>query len=264
MAREYSYNQAGVIAINTVLIGPIDADSFRGASLNCVSMGTTGVLKLQGSNDGLTGWTDLQHFYVGGATPSTTLNSAQCVWTNLVTRYVRVILSTATTAGTTTLQLRLTQAPLSDLQTGLSSVAVASAVLSAGTNNIGKVWNDISATTANGPTLLYHRLLAAAASTNATSVKAGAGRVIKIRGYNAKAAVVYLKLYNKASAPAVGTDTPILTIPLKASDMFDIDVCNLGLNFSTGIAFALTGAVADADTTALVANDIVGMNTIYI
>lgn len=31
---------------------------------------------------------------------------------------------------------------------------------------------------------------------------------------NINAAARYLKLYNKASAPTVGTDTPVLTIPL--------------------------------------------------
>jgi hypothetical protein len=107
------------------------------------------------------------------------------------------------------------------------------------------------------------RLVSAAATTNATLVKSSAGRLFKIRGYNAKAAVAYFKLYNKATAPTVGTDTPVLTIPLKASDMFDIDFGAIGLGFATGIGFGITGAVADADTTALVAADVVGLNVMY-
>jgi hypothetical protein len=107
------------------------------------------------------------------------------------------------------------------------------------------------------------RLLSAAATTNSNLVKNAAGRLFKIRGYNAKAAVAYLKLYNKATAPTVGTDTPVVTIPLKASDQFDIDFGALGIGFATGIGIGLTGAVADADTTALVAADVVGLNIFY-
>jgi hypothetical protein len=107
------------------------------------------------------------------------------------------------------------------------------------------------------------RLLSAAATTNSNLVKNAAGRVFKIRGTNAKASVVYLKFYNKATAPTVGTDTPVYTFSLKASDVFDIDFGALGIGFATGIGIGITGASADADTTALVAADVVGLNILY-
>lgn len=105
------------------------------------------------------------------------------------------------------------------------------------------------------------RLLSAAASTNATSAKASAGTLKAIQGYNAKASPVFLKLYNKASAPTVGTDTPVKTIYLPASSAFALD---FSFTFATGIAYALTGAATDADTTALVAGDILCLNIDYI
>lgn len=107
------------------------------------------------------------------------------------------------------------------------------------------------------------RLLSAAATTNATSVKASTGAIVSIQGYNAKASAVYLKLYNKASAPTVGTDTPVKTlyIPASAAFVFDFPV---GSYFSTGIAYAITGAAADADTTALAAGDVLCLNVDYI
>ena len=49
-----------------------------------------------------------------------------------------------------------------------------------------------------------------------------------------------------------------------AGQGFDIDFEDFGLNFSTGIAYAITGAAADADTTALVAADVVGLSVVYI
>lgn len=111
-----------------------------------------------------------------------------------------------------------------------------------------------------GPTSVA-RLLSAAATTNATSVKASAGSVFKIVGDNTAAAKKYLKLYNKASAPTVGTDTPVMTICLPASATFSIDLP--ALYFATGIAYAITGAAADADTTALSAGDIACLNIVY-
>jgi hypothetical protein len=117
----------------------------------------------------------------------------------------------------------------------------------------------------NGYATSVARLVSAAATTNATVVKASAGRVFKIRGYNAKAAVCYLKLYNKTTTPAPATDNALIitSIALKASDVFDIDLGAIGLAFSTGIGFALTGASSDTDATALVAADIVGLNIFY-
>lgn len=57
--------------------------------------------------------------------------------------------------------------------------------------------------------------LNSAATTNATSVKATAGNIYTITLSNNGAAAAYFKLYNKATAPTVGTDTPldVITIP---------------------------------------------------
>jgi hypothetical protein len=97
-----------------------------------------------------------------------------------------------------------------------------------------------------------------AASTNATSVKASAGQIYSIQCFNLNAAARYLKLYNKASAPTVGTDTPVKTLLIPgntagAGFIFDTH----GLEFTTGIAFALTTGIADSDTAAVAANEIV-------
>jgi hypothetical protein len=111
------------------------------------------------------------------------------------------------------------------------------------------------------------RLLSAAASTNATSVKASAGNLFKIVGTQVNAAARYLKLYNKASAPTVGTDTPIWTFYLPPTavggGLFTLDFGAQPLYFATGIAYALTTAAADADTGALTAGDVIAMNIAY-
>jgi hypothetical protein len=99
----------------------------------------------------------------------------------------------------------------------------------------------------------------AAASTNPVSVKAGAGQLYGIVATNINAAVRYLKLYNKASAPTVGTDVPVMTIALPGNTAgagLAIDFAN-GIAFATGIAAALTTGVGDSDTGAVAANELV-------
>lgn len=95
--------------------------------------------------------------------------------------------------------------------------------------------------------------LTSAASTNATSVKASAGNVTELSLFNVTAATVYLKLYNKASAPTVGTDVPIMTIPVAAGALYAAEFGRVGKRFATGIALAITGAAAATDTTAVAA-----------
>lgn len=105
------------------------------------------------------------------------------------------------------------------------------------------------------------RIPSAAGSVNATLAKASAGAVFNISGYNAAAAVRYLKLYNKATAPTVGTDTPFVTLALPATAAFNIDLH--GLKFSTGIGYGTTTAAADNSTAAVTAADIVGLSVTY-
>jgi hypothetical protein len=95
-----------------------------------------------------------------------------------------------------------------------------------------------------------------AASTNATSVKGSAGTLYGITCSNGGAAAAFVKLYNKATAPTVGTDTPVLTIPIPASGVVTLNLGELGHRFSTGIALAITNLVADSDATAVAANQV--------
>jgi hypothetical protein len=108
------------------------------------------------------------------------------------------------------------------------------------------------------------RIASAAASVNATSAKGSAGEVFRIMGNNVKASVVYLKIYNKATAPTVGTDTPVLTVPIPASAVFNIDVGGAtGFYLGTGIAYGFTTDAADNGTTALSAGDILDFCLTY-
>lgn len=115
-------------------------------------------------------------------------------------------------------------------------------------SSLGEAWvRDIGAGTT-------HHLISAA-STNATSVKASAGTVNHIVVNNINAAVRYFKLYNKASAPTVGTDTPVLTLAIPAGSVQSIVLGTRGLRLGTGIAYALTTGITVADTGAVSASE---------
>lgn len=124
--------------------------------------------------------------------------------------------------------------------------------LAAGSALAGRVNPEPQA--ANGLTTFK---LISAATTNATSVKAAAGQLYTILASNVNAAARFLKFYNKATAPAVGTDVPVLTFLIPAGGALSLDTGGMGFAFPLGIALAITALVADADVTAVALNEIV-------
>lgn len=103
-----------------------------------------------------------------------------------------------------------------------------------------------------GGLTLSHTVLAA--TTNATSLKASAGQVYHVCLNNNTSYPLFLKFYNKASAPTVGTDTVVHVLEAQAG----VPVCEAteeGYVFSTGIAWAATKGITDADTTAVALSD---------
>lgn len=124
-------------------------------------------------------------------------------------------------------------------------------------DDVGRPFVRISAQGTDGLTL--HRTISAA-TTNATSVKGSGGAIYAIQCFSINAAVRYLKLYNKATAPTVGSDTPVKTLAIPGDTTgsgFLLQYGAVPALFSTGIAFALTTGIADADTGAVAANEIV-------
>lgn len=139
---------------------------------------------------------------------------------------------------------------------------LAAAATPAGANLIGRAVADASAAT--GGISLTARLASAANSTNATNVKTSAGRVYALTGKNNAAYDVFLVLYDAATNPPVPGTTPIrrkVCCPAGQTFVYDFPV---GLTFATGIGYAFTKLVADADTTVLVAADITAFNLDYV
>ena len=95
--------------------------------------------------------------------------------------------------------------------------------------------------------------VATTASTNAAVVKATAGTLFNVSASNPTATPAFVKLYNKSTAPTVGTDVPLITIPVAANSAVSFDLGSLGARFGSGIGRAVTGAIAATDTTNAVA-----------
>jgi len=108
------------------------------------------------------------------------------------------------------------------------------------------------------------RLPSSAATTNATNVKASAGRVFQASGKNNAAYDVFLVLYDSAANPPAPGTTPIRKKMIcPAGQAFVYDAPAGGFIFSSGIGYAFTKLVADADATALAAADITAFNLDY-
>lgn len=73
----------------------------------------------------------------------------------------------------------------------------------------------------------------------------------------------YLKLFDKASAPVLGTDTPAMTIMLPAGVPQRIDFGVETCAFKNGLAIAVTLNPADADATVLAAVNTSGVDLFY-
>lgn len=95
-----------------------------------------------------------------------------------------------------------------------------------------------------------------AATNNAAVIKAGAGNVYGIPVSNNTGSAVYLKFFDMATSPTVGTDTPIATFLLPAGGHAPLLIVPLA--FTVGIAIGIVTGKADSDNTAVGAGDVTG------
>jgi hypothetical protein len=100
--------------------------------------------------------------------------------------------------------------------------------------------------------------LISAATTNLNTPKSSAGQIYNIQAFNTNASSVrYLKIYNKASNPTLASDTPIAVYMIPSGGGGVVVEISNGIACSNGIAIAITGAVANNDTTAISASEVV-------
>jgi hypothetical protein len=248
-----------VTVINNDIIASLNVSAYKFVSLQLT--GTwVGTVTFQGSNDNGT-------FFAIGAVNPTTINSPLVISSTAVGmfnipitfKYLRVRVTAFTSGTVTGVAFGYKEITNANQMTGQVSLAAGAAAIGAVTLAATTLTTSTgitpSATVGGFSTFLK---LISLATTNATSVKASAGTIGEIFAFNTSASTKFLKLYNKASAPVVGTDVPIITIPIAPSLECNFRISDIGgMRLATGIAFAITGAAADADTTAVAAGDVI-------
>ncbi|MDZ7920740.1 hypothetical protein [Rhodoferax sp.] len=142
--QEFTFTQAGAVAINTVVV-VIDCQNFRSLAIQCLSMGTSGKVTLEWSNNPAGPWIS-SYNGVNGGSVTNSLNSAASLNTAVYGRYFRLRMSAGATAGTTTFSVMASQSP----QPSITQI-IGSAGLNAGTARVGftaapGVWYDDSST----------------------------------------------------------------------------------------------------------------------
>lgn len=116
---DHQFAWAGVIPINTDLL-VINCQAKRYLSLQIISMGTSGVLTPAFSNDG-TNWVNVPMVSPAGASVAT-MNAAGIFTTPVFGKFFRLRLTTATTAGNTSLALVASALPFAEPTTLPTSI----------------------------------------------------------------------------------------------------------------------------------------------
>ncbi len=107
--------------------------------------------------------------------------------------------------------------------------------------------------------------LISANTTNSTLFKAGVVKLGRYHLSNNGTTIAYLKIYDKATAPTVGTDIPIITIGIPSGATYNGSSVvsgggwcsgHLGLPILLGLGIGITSVASDADTTAVALNQV--------
>lgn len=253
------FSQAGVIAINTDLL-IIDCAQFSSLGITCTSMGTSGVVTVFWTNDlSITGTAgSLFRPSIGSADQVTTFNAAGTWNTPVLARYARVRLTTATTAGTTTLVAACFQRLIGHMNQSINAISntvTTTTGLNAGTAAIGDVGVQYRANATGAASAVS---VLSPATPAAATVKASAGRLIGYQLQNSSTGLRSVKLFN-ATAPTLGTTAAVWEIDIPAGGRAEMNLPG-GIAFGTACTYSVTSAKGLTDNTAtgLAANDVSG------
>ncbi len=255
---EVSYSQAGIITINTILLS-VDCANLKSLSIQCTSMGTTGVVTPEWSMNNST-WVGDTFFTLAGAA-ATTFNAAGAWITNVKARYYRLRLSTATTAGTTTIYvdgctIRAQTFYATQPVSGTVTANIGTGSLAAGTNAVGDVGIQYRANATGAGTVTS---INCPATPAVQTIKGSAGRLLGLYLVNTNATIRWIKIYNIVS-PTLASSTAAARIPLPQNQPVYIQFPG-GMAFGTAITCAVTSTASITDSTgAVTLDDVTGFS----
>lgn len=253
---------------------PTTVDNYRAISVQVTSTGTGGTFIFEQSNDNAN-FVPLPVFNSALVTgvpiaAAITATASSIIYTiPLRCRYIRLRIATTITGGSIRTFSRVSTEPwtatvalvasntAANLNATVSGTVTANqgtmAALPAGTNAVGDIGIQYraSATGAATPAKVI-----AAATTNATNIKASAGRVLGWQLQNTTASIVYVKFHNQNVAPTAGASV-LFPVAIPANGKSEITLEG-GTAFATGIGYTIVTGSADADATAVTAGAVVG------
>lgn len=225
-------------ALNADLLPAMDVSFYRQIGLQTTG-GWNGTLAFQCSNDGVNYGSFAMTSTFPAVIPDQTFTTSNAIFTApLGFRWVRIRM-TGYVSGAVSGTVELYASPTYASNQFVQAFQQGNWSLSASASGVGS--SD------------FH--LISAATTNATNIKTSAGNVYGWSIYNAAATARYVKLFNKATTPTPGTDTPYRTIGIPALSAVDFST-PVGIIFSTGIGFATTTGITDSDATAVSLSDL--------
>ena len=241
--------------------GTVEGDVSRASNIMALCSGTFSTVNVtfEGSLEatGNTNWFGVQAVRSNANTIETATGnlSAQPVygWELSVNALKRVrVRCTARTSGTQSWRF---------VQGTYATEPIPAAQVSATQPVSGTVTATVTAGTVNPVVPATPYFVNSAATTNGALVLTGTSGLQSFYATNEGATVAYVKLYNKATAPTVGTDIPemILPVPAAASGVPGVANPNIGFNgfrFPLGLGIAITGAAVYTDTTAVAAGQV--------
>jgi hypothetical protein len=224
-------------ALNEDVLPSLDAEEYKFISIQLVGTWVATVT-FEGSNDNTTFYSIATTDPSANGTGQTTATINRVVKVPVLTKYIRARVSAYTSGTISAVAYGHRDENSSGLISTLGTVTLAAET----TKKIGNV-----GLVADG-TPNYQKFISGA-GLNSTVVKGSPAKLTILNIVNGAATLRYFKIYNKASAPTVGTDIPLITITLpNGSSSFTLPAF-IGIDFSVGLSFACTLGVADDDTT---------------
>jgi hypothetical protein len=240
-----------VTALNDDLLASVDVSQYKFISLQLTGTWSATV-SFQGSNNGGTFFPIVTSNPSGGQAvgeTSTTVNRLVKVPT--IYKFIRI----RVTAYTSGIVEGVAYGHRDENSSGLIS-AIGPVTLNPETTKVIGTVNLAAETTkvigtvnlASDGVQTYEQVISAA-TTNQTLINAGATKLKTFSLVNGVATLRYFKFFNKATAPVVGTDTPFLTITMAPNSESRFTLPNGGIDFSLGLAYAITLGPANDNTT---------------
>jgi hypothetical protein len=222
--------------------GIIDTAGYAAVSFQPVGSWNASILA-EGSNDGAT-WSTCP--VITNNNPPTLGNTLGASPSNIISKSFRYLRARVTTYVSGTVAFNVC----------MMMVNTPNYPASQGQNSNG-YWNVALAAIPTQSGILLGRIQSAA-STNLTLVKNTHGNLYAVDIGNGGTVDAWIKFYNKATAPVIGTDTPVFTSYIPKGTARTISY-STPYGFTVGLGYGITGAAADTDTTAVALNQITGV-----